>query len=94
MLIWRILLKASASLLKCGGVAAINASGFERYYASYFYTRRAKLKISAIKATFLGNLKSLGIIDLHLTTTSEARYTDSTGFCDEEPRYLFRSYRR
>ena len=68
-LLWRVLLKASASLLEQGRIAVIDASGFERHYASHFYTRRTKLKISAIKTTLLGDVKSLAIIDLHLTTT-------------------------
>jgi IS5 family transposase len=69
MLLWRILLNASASLLQRGEVVVIDTSGFERHYASHFYTRRGRLKISAIKTTFLGDIKSLGIIDLYLTTT-------------------------
>ena len=53
MVVWRVLLRASAALRRRGGIAGIDASGFDRHYASRYYTQWSKLKISSIKTTLL-----------------------------------------
>jgi IS5 family transposase len=68
--VWRILLKMSLRLFpKKGDIAGIDASGYERHYASHYYTRRAKLKIHSIKTTILVDLGEQMVLDLHMTTT-------------------------
>lgn len=66
---WRVLLKVSTSLFpKRGKIAGIDASGYERHYASHHYTIRSKLKISSIKTTILADLEEQAVLDLHMTT--------------------------
>jgi IS5 family transposase len=71
--IWRVLHRVSASLLASseeeGRVAALDASGWDRHYASRYYTQRVKLKIRALKTTLLVETHTQAILDLHLTTT-------------------------
>jgi len=54
---------------KKSGIAGIDASGYERHYASHYYAGRAKLKISSIKTTILVDLGEQIVLDLHMTTT-------------------------
>ena len=54
---------------KKSGIAGIDVSGYERHYASHYYTKRAKLKISSIKTTILVDLEKQIVLDLHMTTT-------------------------
>ena len=53
LVIWRVLLRASAALRKRSRIGVLDASGFARHYASRYYTQRTKLKISSIKTTLL-----------------------------------------
>ena len=69
LVVWRILLRASTSLLPGSRISAIDASGFDRHYASRYYTQRARLKISSIKTTLLVDVGNQMIQDVHLTTT-------------------------
>src|SRR6056297_2838 len=69
MAVWRVLLDLSVSLLPTNGVAGIDASGFDRSYASKHYTKRAELTIQQLKVTLLVDTRANAIIDLHVTTT-------------------------
>ena len=69
MAVWRVLLNLSVSLLPTNGVAAIDASGFDRTHVSKHYTERAKLTIQQLKVTLLVDTRSNAILDLHITTT-------------------------
>lgn len=69
MAVWRVLLNLSVALLPTNGVVGIDASGFDRNYASKHYTKRTKLIIQQLKVTLLVDTKSNAIIDLHVTTT-------------------------
>ncbi len=69
MAVWRILLNLSVSLLPTNGVVGIDASGFDRSYASKHYTKRAKLTIQQLKVTLLVDTKANAVLDLHITTT-------------------------
>jgi iron only hydrogenase large subunit-like protein len=52
---WRNLLRISSSLFPKEDDAALgmDASGYERFFARGYYTKRAHLKISCIKSTIL-----------------------------------------
>jgi IS5 family transposase len=67
--VWRVLQRISASLLKGEGVAAVDASGWDRSYASRYYTQRIKLKMRALKTTLLVDTRAQTVLDLHVTTT-------------------------
>jgi hypothetical protein len=43
-MIWRVLQRVSANLLEGDGVAALDATGWERSYASRHYTQRGTLR--------------------------------------------------
>jgi len=47
---------------------AIDASRFDRSYASRHYTKRTKMKLSSLKTTLLVDATG-AIVDLHVTTT-------------------------
>lgn len=67
--IWRVLQRISASLLRGDGVAAVDASGWDRSYASRYYTQRVKLKLQALKTTLLVDTFAQTVLDVHVTTT-------------------------
>ena len=67
--VWRVLQRISASLLLGDGVAAVDASGWDRSYASRYYTQRVKLQIRALKTTLLVDTRAQTVLDLHVTTT-------------------------
>lgn len=69
MAVWRVLLNLSGNLLPTDGVVGIDASGFDRSYASKHYTKRAKLLIQQLKVTLLIDTTVNVIPDLHVTTT-------------------------
>jgi IS5 family transposase len=69
MVIWRVLKQVSAALVEGDGVAALDATGWERSYASRHYTQRTHLKIKALKTTLLIDTRTQMVLDLHLTTT-------------------------
>lgn len=69
MAVWRVLLNLSSNLLPTDGVVGIDASGFDRSYASKHYTKRAKLLIQQLKVTLLIDTTVNVIPDLHITTT-------------------------
>ena len=69
--IWRVLQQVSASRVEGDGdgVAALDASGWDRSYASRHHTRRVKLQIRSLKVTLLVDTGSQTVLDLHITTT-------------------------
>ncbi len=69
MAVWRVLLNLSVTLLPTNGVVGIDASGFDRSYASKHYTKRTKLTIQQLKVTLLVDTRANAIIDVHVTTT-------------------------
>ena len=69
MATWRVLLNLSITLLPTSGVVGVDASGFDRSYASKHYTKRTKLTIQQLKVTLLEDTRANAIIDLHVTTT-------------------------
>jgi len=69
MVVWRVLLNLSVTLLPTNGIVGIDASGFDRSHASKHYTTRTKLTIQQFKVTLLVDMRSNAIIDLHVTTT-------------------------
>ena len=52
--VWRLLQRMSAFWLCGDGTAALDASGWDRSYASRYHTQRIKLKIRALKTTLPG----------------------------------------
>jgi IS5 family transposase len=67
--IWRVLQRVSASLVEGDRVAALDASGWDRSYASRHYTQRVQLKICSLKVTLLIDTCAQIVLDLHVTTT-------------------------
>jgi len=67
--IWRVLQRLSAALCLGDGVAALDASGWDRSHASRYYTQRMKLKIRSLKTTLLVDTQAQTVLDLHVTTT-------------------------
>lgn len=67
--IWRLVQWVSAALLEGDGIAALDASGWDRSYASRYYTQRIHLKIRALKTTLLVDTKAQTVLDVHVTTT-------------------------
>jgi len=65
--IWRVLQRLSAAL--GDGVAAVDSSGWDRSYASRYYTQRVKLKLRALQTTLLVDTQAQTVLDLHVTTT-------------------------
>jgi len=65
--IWRLLQRISACLL-CGDETA-DASGWDRSYASRYYTQRINLKLRALKTTLLVETGAQTVLDVHLTTS-------------------------
>lgn len=64
--IWRVLQRLSAFL--GDGVAALDTTGWERSYASRYYTQRINLKIRALKTTLLVDTGAQTVLDVHVTT--------------------------
>jgi hypothetical protein len=50
-------------------LAGIDASGFERSFASHHYNKRLGLTIQQLKTTLLVDTRHNLILDLHITTT-------------------------
>lgn len=69
MSIWRGFLRVTLDSLPLNGVTGIDASGFERSYASNHYTQRTGLKIKNLKTTLLVDSADQAVIDVHITTT-------------------------
>jgi IS5 family transposase len=67
--IWRVLQRISATLVEGDRVAALDASGWDRSYASRHYTQRVQLKICSLKVTLLIDTGAQLVLDLHVTTT-------------------------
>jgi len=67
--VWRVLQRVSASLVKGDPIVALDASGWDRSYASRYYTQRAKLKIRSLKVSLLVDTGAQTVLDLHVTTT-------------------------
>ena len=84
--IWRVLQRVSSSLVESDGVAALDSTGWDRSYASRYYTQRAKLKLRALKVTLLVDTEAQAVLDLHLTTHHpQARHPDRSHHHQEEP---------
>ena len=64
----RRLLRASAEQAGWSGVAAIDASGFQRDQTSHHYRNRANYSFQSLKTTILIDVDSLTIKDVHYTT--------------------------
>lgn len=64
----RSLLRAAAEQAGWSGVAAIDASGFQRDQTSYHYRNRAGFSFHKMKTTILVDTDSLAIRDVHYTT--------------------------
>ena len=64
----RRLLRASAEQAGWSGVAAIDASGFQRDQTSHHYRNRANYSFQSLKTTILIDVDSLAIKDVHYTT--------------------------
>ncbi|MFZ3076943.1 MAG: IS5 family transposase [Candidatus Aenigmatarchaeota archaeon] len=64
--IFMILLYLSAGEAKD---CSIDATGFDRRYASKHYVKRAKMTLRSLKVTLLVNVENLRIVDVHATTT-------------------------
>jgi hypothetical protein len=69
IVVWRIILTLSATLLPTSGIVGVDVSGFDRSHASKHSTKRAELTIQQLKVTLLVDAKVNAIIDLHVTTT-------------------------
>lgn len=69
MTVWRVFLRMSVEVLPLNGITGIDASGFERSYASKHYTKRTGLKIRNLKTTLLVDSANLAVLDVHITTT-------------------------
>ena len=64
----RRLLRRSAEQAGWGGVAAIDASGFQRDQTSHHYRNRTNYSFQSLKTTILIDVNSLAIKDVHYTT--------------------------
>ena len=64
----RRLLRASAEQAGWSGVAAIDASGFQRDRTSHHYRNRTNYSFQSLKTTILIDVNSLVIKDVHYTT--------------------------
>ena len=67
--LYRVLLKRIRSSLQGLGLVGIDATGFNRTYASRYYTKRTDLKIGSLKVTLVVDLEDLTVVDVHMTTT-------------------------
>jgi IS5 family transposase len=67
--VWRVLQRVSASLVDGDRIAALDASGWDRSYASRYHTQRVKLKIRALKVPLLVDTGAQRVLDLHVTPT-------------------------
>ena len=68
MRVLRRLLRRSAEQAGWSGVAAIDASGFQRDQTSHHYRNRANYSFQSLKTTILIDVNSLAIKDVHYTT--------------------------
>lgn len=64
----RSLLRQSAEQAGWTGVAAIDASGFQRDQTSHHYRNRANYSFQSMKTTILTDVETLAIKDVHFTT--------------------------
>ena len=62
--VFSVLLNAKPS-----GFASVDATGFDRWHASKHYTKRAKMEIKSMKATFLIDTESQKILGMHCTAS-------------------------
>ena len=67
MRIWRVLLRASASLHVFGKVQGIDATSFQRHKASRQYVLRVGYNFDDIKMTALVDCDSTAVIDVHFS---------------------------
>ncbi len=66
--IFNLLILLSAKLTDFSGNAGIDATGFQRGFASNHYSKRCKLNIKSQKTTFLVDTTNRTILGVHLTT--------------------------
>lgn len=67
--IWRVLQRLSAAMVEGDRIAALDASGWDRSYASRYYTQRIKLKLRSLKTTLLVDTQAQTVLEIHVTTT-------------------------
>lgn len=48
---------------------SVDATGYDRRYASKHYVKRAKMTLHSLKVTLLVNVENLRVVDVHATTT-------------------------
>lgn len=64
------MLKESSNEIESSGQMAVDATGFNRHWASRYYTQRTKMSLAALKVTIRADVgKTLAIRDVHITTT-------------------------
>ena len=69
-LTWRSFLKETSKLIPSSQKMAVDATGFQRRWASRYYTQRTKMSLSALKVTIRADVGDpLVIRDVHMTTT-------------------------
>jgi len=66
--ILNLLILLSARLTPFSGNAGIDATGFQRGFASHHYLKRCKIRIKSQKTTFLVDTVNRIILCVHLTT--------------------------
>jgi IS5 family transposase len=68
--LFRWILKKSFQRVQSSGKLAVDATGFNRHWASRYYTQRTKMSLSALKVTCLADVGDpMMIRDVHITTT-------------------------
>lgn len=67
---FRWMLKESSNRIESSGQMAVDATGFNRQWASRYYTKRTKMTLSALKVTIRADVgDTLAVRDVHITTT-------------------------
>ncbi len=67
--VFNLLILLSAKLTDFSGNAGIDATGFQRGFASDHYSKRCKIRIKSQKTTFLVDTTNRTILGVHLTTS-------------------------
>jgi IS5 family transposase len=68
--LFRWILKTTFQRVQSSGKLAVDATGFNRHWASRYYTQRTTMSLSALKVTCLADVGDpLMIRDVHITTT-------------------------
>ena len=64
-----LMLQLSGSLMPASGRLAVDATGFDRTYASKHYVKRAKMTLQSMKTTYAVDTETLTILGVHTTVT-------------------------